>query len=440
MLLENRPGLVCINHLTVRKITQKVVMRRSTGIIWFWLFATFSASAVAAEEPPVEWIDADTGYRVIRLSKEPGTQTPYFHQNAFTPDGQWMAMSSPGSISVVNLRSREIKKLVTGFVRLIEVGRKTGDIYYGSNRVVYAVSVPSGAVREVARPPARGSVATVNADETLLAGAITERPTNAPTAFGGGGPSPDSRPRRPSLEQRYNQRWPMELFVLNIKTGAVKTFNRGSNWLNHIQFSPADPNMLMFCHEGPWHLVDRIWTIRADGSELSKIHTRTMIMEIAGHEFWSPDGSTIWYDLQTPRGEVFWLAAYNVHTGDRTWYSLQRNEWSVHYNISPDGKMFAGDGGAENMVAKAPDGKWIYLFEPELVPNRMEPDQQKGLIKTGVLRAKRLVNMSKHDYSLEPNARFTPDGKWVVFRANFHGAPHVYAVEIAKHRQEHPQL
>jgi hypothetical protein len=46
----------------------------------------------------------------------------------------------------------------------------------------------------------------------------------------------------------------------------------------------------MFCHEGPWHKLDRIWTIRADGSQLRKIHTRTMAMEIFGHEFWSADG------------------------------------------------------------------------------------------------------------------------------------------------------
>ena len=43
-----------------------------------------------------------------------------------------------------------------------------------------------------------------------------------------------------------------------------------------------------------------------------------MAMEIFGHEFWSADGKTIWYDLQTPRGEDFWLAGYNVETGART--------------------------------------------------------------------------------------------------------------------------
>ena len=132
----------------------------------------------------------------------------------------------------------------------------------------------------------------------------------------------------------------------------------------------------MFCHEGPWHKVDRIWTIRTDGSEVKKIHTRTMAMEIFGHEFWSADGKTIWYDLQTPRGEDFWLAAYRVDTGERTWYHLQRDEWSIHFNVSRDGKLFCGDGGDPGQVARAKDGQWIYLFRPELIPQSRHRGQE----------------------------------------------------------------
>jgi oligogalacturonide lyase len=68
------------------------------------------------------------------------------------------------------------------------------------------------------------------------------------------------------------------------------------------------------------------------------------------------------------------------------------------------------------MVARAKDGKWIYLFTPQ---------------SNGALRAERLVNMSKHDYALEPNVNFSPDGKWILFRGNFDGLPQVYAVEVA---------
>ena len=65
----------------------------------------------------------------------------------------------------------------------------------------------------------------------------------------------------------------------------------------------------------------------------------------------SADGKTVWYDLQTPRSTVFWVAGVELATGHRPWYQLQRNEWSVHYNVSADGKLFAGDGGGPSSVA-----------------------------------------------------------------------------------------
>jgi oligogalacturonide lyase len=72
--------------------------------------------------------------------------------------------------------------------------------------------------------------------------------------------------------------------------------------------------------------VDRIWTIHTDGTGLTKVHSRTMNMEIAGHEFFSGDSRTVWYDLQTPRSEVFWLAGHRLATSDRVWYHLERGE------------------------------------------------------------------------------------------------------------------
>ena len=59
-------------------------------------------------------------------------------------------------------------------------------------------------------------------------------------------------------------RSPMVLFTVEIATGRVQQIHEGSDWFGHIQFSPTDPNLLMFCHEGPWHKVDRTWTIRTD--------------------------------------------------------------------------------------------------------------------------------------------------------------------------------
>ena len=61
----------------------------------------------------------------------------------------------------------------------------------------------------------------------------------------------------------------MRIFFYNIATGKTKECKESTDWLNHLQFSPTDPRLLMFCHEGPWHNVDRIWTIRTDGTEFN---------------------------------------------------------------------------------------------------------------------------------------------------------------------------
>ena len=230
-----------------------------------------------------------------------------------------------------------------------------------------------------------GSGLALNADETLLGGSMisgevpeefrpgarpqatpTATPTPIPGAPAGQVPARDSYPGKGEMmERRLAAKIPMSLYTVNIKTGELKLFHPATDWLNHVQFSPTDPTLMMFCHEGPWHKVDRIWTIRTDGSELKKIHTRTMDMEIAGHEFFSQDGKQILYDLQTPKAQVFWLASYDIKSGKMTKYSLTKREWSVHFGVSPDGKSFLGDGGGPNSVAKGDNGQWIYLFTSE---------------------------------------------------------------------------
>jgi len=400
------------------------------------LFAllTMVCTCASAQELPHEWIDPDTGHRIVRLSDEPGSASLYFHQNAYTPDGEKLIITTPSGLSTINLKTRAIEKVVDGRVNVIITGKKTGDIYYTKAGVVYATNLKTKATREVAKLPPRASVASVNADETLLAGIIDEGPP-PPTATTGAAPRGDNYPGKGEMmERRLAERRPLRLITMSTSSGEVKTLLKGTDWYNHIQFSPTDPNLLMFCHEGPWHKVDRTWTIRTDGSALTQIHHRTMNMEIEGHEFFSGDGKWIWYDLQTPKSQVFWLGGYQVSTGERIWYHLERSEWSVHFNVSPDGTLFAGDGGGPDSVAAPGNGQWIYLFRPEIVADKTDGvwPNQKEFVKPGYFKAEKLVNLAKHNYRLEPNVTFTPDQKWIVFRSNMLGPTHVFAVEIAK--------
>jgi len=380
-----------------------------------------TARAVGAADPPREWIEAATGHRVVRLSDEPGSASLYFHQNAYTAAGDKMVISVPSGLATVDLATRRLEPVVTGRVTHVVVGPRTRQVFYIKDGTVYATHLDTRATRAIVTRPelATGSGLTVNADETLLAGSDLE---------GGATPSPEPSvnplaappPQESRLEARWAQRLPMGLYTIEVKTGEVKTIHHGGgDWVNHVQFSPADPGQLMFCHEGPWHKVDRIWTIRADGSGLRLMHARKIEMEIAGHEFWSRDGRTVWYDLQTPKSQEFWLAGAALEGERAIRYRLARELWSVHFNVSPDGRLFAGDGGGPRSVAAPGNGQWIYLFRP--TPAGLE--------------AEKLVDLSKHDYQLEPNVTFTPDGKWIVFRSNMDGASHVYAVEVASAAQ-----
>ncbi len=400
--------------------------------------------------PTTEWIDADTGYRVVQLSTEPGSESLYFNLNPFTPDGKRMVITSSNGIAMVNLDTRAVEKIIEGRTHIIMVGRKTGKIYFGetkiengvTNRFVGSIDPNTKVVEEILKLHRGEEVSTVNADETLLGGTFTERNDWGTNDFFTGGPNRRNdiqtqdiqRGKKGTMmEQRLAKHYPMELFFYNLATKETRRVNRCTDWLGHLQFSPTDPTLLLFCHEGPWHKVDRIWTIRTDGSDLKLIHQRTMIMEIAGHEFWSSDGNTIWYDLQTPRGEDFWVAGYGIASGKRTWHHLPRDEWGVHFNVSPDGTLFSSDGGDDKMVAHADNGKWLYLFRPELIEDKSAGNvDTKNLIQTGVFRSERLVNMAKHDYALEPNGMFSPDMKWLIFRSNMSGANQAYAVELKK--------
>jgi len=400
-------------------------------------FSRAETAAGGGASFPRSWIDPDTGHRVIRLTDEPGSASLYFNDCAFTPDGNELIYTTSADFgsSVVDLRARQTRAVVKGPARTICLGRKTPSVYYvrtvGETQTLYSTNVDTGETRQLAVLPGRGPLFTINADETLAAGTYV---LGHPPAFAGragmpfpGTPQVDPLEQDPHkgtlMEDRFAARLPIVLYTIDLATGRSKTLLTGNDWINHLQFSPTDPTLLMYCHEGPWQLVDRIWTIRTDGSRNQLVHRRTMEMEIAGHEWWDAQGETIWYQLHYPPGMgINFLASFDVNTGRRFRYSYPADAASIHHTTSPDGKLFCGDGDKGN--------PWLVLCRP--VPIRDEHTFGQGLIRTGYLKTERLVNMAKHDYRLEPNPIFTPDQKLIVFRSNMFGPTYVFGVEVTK--------
>lgn len=367
------------------------------------------------------WIDSVTGYQIEKLVDLSGNNRSfYFHNNPFlkTKDGKntLMIFSNKKGSEVqffsVNLENKKTTQITfkKGNKRGEILAPKTRKIFYMVADSVFSTHIDTHKTNFLYKfdKSVIGSISTINANETLLGGALITKEENE--IF-------KNNPKKTSyFDKIYEAKLERSLITLNVKTSELKNIYSEKAWLNHIQFSPTNPDLLMYCHEGPWHKVDRIWTINIQSKINTLIHKRTVEREIAGHEFFSPDGLTIWYDLQIPRSVTFYLAGKNLETGETIKYGLKRNEWSIHYNISNDKKLFAGDGGDEGQVARAKNGRWIYLFEP----------------KKDSFHATKLVDMKNHNYDLEPNIHFSPDGKQLLFRANFEGESQIYVVNLKK--------
>src|SRR5688572_17885980 len=156
------------------------------------LVVATAASAFSADEAPREWVDPATGHRVVRLSQEPGSASLYFHQNAYTAEGDKMIIGTPRGLAAVDLKTRELDLVVPGAEYSaggssgVEIGRKSRQVYYSrrgeTGSVIYATHLDTKARRQIATLPFRGTFGGVNADETFLVGAYNER---APGGRGG---------------------------------------------------------------------------------------------------------------------------------------------------------------------------------------------------------------------------------------------------------------
>jgi oligogalacturonide lyase len=287
--------------------------------ITFWFFILLCSGAVARaqakEDPPRDWIDKDTGHRVVRLSNEVRSRTLYFHDNAYTPEGDKFIFSTPSGVASVEVAkigtdAQQVEIVIPGASGAI-LARRTREAYVsrratregpaGGGRAIYAVNVDTQKERLV--PNAVGTV--INCDETF--GFIVVRGDAAldPT---GNTPRPASRHYVPQLQRMFpgrqledltpDQRYSVEkeerlargtldpqpaaYTFINLKTGERNTGGYQFGNLNHQQFNPTDPNLLLFAHEGTWHEVDRTWTIRSDCTGLKLMHKRTIDMEISG--------------------------------------------------------------------------------------------------------------------------------------------------------------
>lgn len=115
----------------------------------------------------------------------------------------------------------------------------------------------------------------------------------------------------------------------------VEVWGRYTRYHNHAQFSPTDPNLLLFAHEywkepanGKFDgsvRYHRLWILRKGGEAEPLLKAP---VTHSGHEWWDADGQSVWYvhygvgikrvDLATRKETVIWPGRFSHGQTDRT--------------------------------------------------------------------------------------------------------------------------
>jgi oligogalacturonide lyase len=175
-------------------------------------------------------------------------------------------------------------------------------------------------------------------------------------------------------------------------------------WIGHVNTSPTQPDLLTFCHEGPWDKVDhRIWGMQISTGEVWKIRP-TKAGEIVGHEYWFIDGIQIGYHGHTSQGKSI-LGRIRF---DNTMISEHDFPGQTGHIFSLDEQVIVGDGSGDIRV-------W----------------QMKG---NGYSEPRVLC---RHDSGMRiqqthPHPRISPNGDYVVFTSDRSGYGNVYKVPLVE--------
>ncbi len=186
-------------------------------------------------------------------------------------------------------------------------------------------------------------------------------------------------------------------------------------WVGHVNPSPTKPNLLTFCHEGPWGMVDhRIWLLDLDKGTPVRLRERRAGGEKIGHEYWFANGEQIGYQVhETDGSSRFGCIRYDA-TGETEAPCVPfPSPDHIHSN---DFQMIVSD-----------SGKSIKLYRY----NGTDFDSAKVLC---------MHDGSFYYGSHHPHPRFTADGKRILFNSTMSGYCNLYLVDVPKDVTKLPEV
>ncbi len=200
-------------------------------------------------------------------------------------------------------------------------------------------------------------------------------------------------------------------------------------WFGHAQIRPKDPDTIMFCHEGPYDLIDaRLWLVQSDGSNYRCCRQQPSDL-ILTHEFWLPDGSKLAFVYRETTGDKI----ENIRMIDPETLEeeiLMPCSPFAHFICDKKNQYMVGDSQGSD--------KPIHLLTKE---DRKKSGEIKNdfiyLIDVAARKEKKLCYHGtswgpEHGNSQDshPHPFFTEDNKHIIFVSDREGKPCLYEVNL----------
>lgn len=378
-----------------------------------------------------EFMDEQTGTRVVRLT-EPDhvSHHMYFYNRMTTADGSHLLycaeIGGERQLYLMDLASGDAVQLTEGeglddYGGLIAADDR--HIFYQQEQAIWKLSLETLERECVYRIPEgwNGGNWGMSEDNHFLAIVETRR---------------DSLP-----EKKKGANWDFfaitckakphcRIVYCDLQTGSFHTVLEDDCWFGHAQIRPGDPDTIMFCHEGPYDLIDaRLWLVQSDGSNYRCCRQQPSDL-ILTHEFWLPDGSKLAFVYRETTGEK----VENIRMIDPD--TMEEEIFMpcfpyAHFICDRKNRYMVGDAQGSDvpihLLKDQPEeggeikNDFIYLVD-------VEKREERKLCYHGT--SWRAVHGNPQDS--HPHPCFTEDNRHVIFVSDREGKPCIYMVDLAQ--------
>ena len=203
---------------------------------------------------------------------------------------------------------------------------------------------------------------------------------------------------------------------VEIATGKMEVIHEDRRYMGHVNTSPALPDIMTYCHEGPWNWIDqRMWGLNIQTGETWKVRPQEGDYSI-GHEYWFADGVHIGYHGRS-RVEGGQHVFGHIKWDNSEWVEDHFPFHSTHFHSLDEG-LIVGDGTPAFVFTSESEARpYIQLF-------KWDGERYVG---PKILAYHRSTFNNQHAHC---HPRFTPDGKAVLYTSDLTAYSNMYLVGV----------